>query len=182
VRLPDSATRPRFVRVLTVHGSGRVLAGVPTIGAITVSELPGREIGSSVDAFVGVGIRRAGKTFLVDDQITGFAAGIHHDNDNVGEDDRILLPAVGERLQDGDAVGLLFYPQHVQFAAIVSGQGLTGLPDLINYALGTHIPPITSALAPVLGLLYLNPYAVQASDVQLPVFVPGRYPGSRLLQ
>ena len=88
----------------------------------------------------------------------------------------------GCNLQDGDQVGLLLYPQHIQYAAIVSAEGLSGLTGIVNYIAGTPIPPVTSALEPVLGLLYVNPYSVELSDVQLPILVPGEYSGSRLLQ
>jgi hypothetical protein len=32
------------------------------------------------------------------------------------------------------------------------------------------------------GLVYRNPYNVEVTDVQLPIFTPGEYPGSSLTQ
>jgi hypothetical protein len=177
-----SAAAPVFVPVITIEGGGRVLAGVPSMASLTVRRGAGALGSQSTNAFVGVGIVRGGQTILVDDQLTAFTEGEHRDNRNVSEGDRILLPAVGERLLDGDQVGLLFYPQHVQYAAIVGAEGLSGLTGIINYALGSSIPPVTSALEPLLGLLYIDPYSVSASDVELPILVPGQYPHSRLVQ
>ena len=136
----------------------------------------------TVTAIVGVGIRRGGKTFLVDDQLTGFAEGQWSGNWGVDEGDPVLLPAVGEQLQDGDQVGLLFYEQHVQYSVIVSADGLAGAPGVISYLLGKPLPnPVASILDPVLNAVTdPNPYSVSASDVELPILVPGEYPHSRL--
>ena len=65
----------------------------------------------------------------------------------------VLLPGVGEPLQNGDQLGLLFYENQVQYLPVNSGSVLTGLP---------------------------NPYTVTLYNVQLPVLVPGSYPHSRL--
>jgi len=180
--VPLTATGPVFVPVATIHGSGQVLAGAPTLGSLTVTPGTGASPLHGINALVGVGIVRGGNTILVDDQVTAFTAGDHHDNRNVSEDPRILLPAVGERLQDGDQVGLLFYPQHIQYAAVVSAAGLSGATGIVSLLAGQPIPPITSALNPVLGIPYDNPYSVTASDVELPIFIPGQYPGSALTQ
>ena len=180
--VPAGAISPTFVPVTTIAGNDKVLAGAPTIAKIKVVRGSPALPNQSTNAFVGVGIKRGSQTILVDDQLTPFVEGEHTNNRNIEEDDRILLPAIGERLQDGDQVGLLLYPQHIQYAAIVSAEGLSGLTGIINYIAGTPIPPVTSALEPVLGLLYVNPYSVELSDVQLPILVPGEYSGSRLLQ
>ncbi|MDB5976748.1 MAG: hypothetical protein JWR07_3508 [Nevskia sp.] len=174
------AISPVFVPVTTIKGSGQVLAGAPTIKSLTVAAGAGAI--QATDAFVGVGIVRAGKTILVDDQVTAFGVGTHTSNRNVDEDDFILLPAIGERLQDGDQVGLLFYPQHIQYAAIVSAEGLSGLTGLVSTIAGVPIPPITSSLEPVLGLFYVDPYTVTANDIELPILVPGQYANSSLSQ
>ncbi len=178
--VPLLAIAPVFVPVTTIKGAGQVLAGAPTIKSLTVAAGAGAI--QATNAFIGVGIVRAGKAFLVDDQVTAFGVGDHSTNRNVGEDDFILLPAIGERLQDGDQVGLLFYPQHIQYAAIVSAEGLSGVTGLVSTIAGVPIPPITSSLEPVLGLLYINPYTVTASDIELPILVPGQYPNSSLSQ
>lgn len=167
-----------FVPVVTISGANRVLAGVPTLGRIVVS--PGAGALQSTNAFVGVGIRRGSTTFLVDDQVTGFAVGTHERNRNVLEDDRVLLPAVGEQLRDGDVVGLLVMSQHVQYAAVISASAFPGAPGVVTYVSGQEVPPITSGLNPVTGLTYINPLSVQLTDVQLPIVVPGQFPNSAL--
>jgi ABC-2 type transport system ATP-binding protein len=65
----------------------------------------------------------------------------------------VLLPGVGEPLQNGDQLGLLFYENQVQYLPVNSGAIVTGLP---------------------------NPYTVTLYNVQLPVLVPGTYPHSSL--
>ncbi|HZR36974.1 MAG TPA: CocE/NonD family hydrolase [Nevskia sp.] len=65
----------------------------------------------------------------------------------------VLLPGVGEPLQNGDQLGLLLYENQVQYLPVNSGAVVTGLP---------------------------NPYSVTLYDVQLPVLVPGAYAGSSL--
>lgn len=177
------ATRPVFVPVTTIRGNGQVLAGIPTVASLQVT--PGLGAIQATNAFVGVGIVRAGKTILVDDQVTAFGVGSHTGNRNSRKTGPVLLPGVGERLQDGDQVGLLFYPQHIQYASVVSAEGLTGLPGLVNVVAssgGVAIPPITSSLEPALGLFYNNPYTVLATGVELPILTPGSYPGSQLRQ
>jgi hypothetical protein len=65
----------------------------------------------------------------------------------------VLLPGIGEPLQNGDQLGLLFYENQVQYLPVNSGAVVTGLP---------------------------NPYTVTLYNVQLPVLVPGTYPNSSL--
>ena len=178
--LTDLSINPVFVPVTTISGSGQVLAGAATIGSLTVTRGSGAVPTQSTNAFVGVGIVRGGKTILVHDEVTAFTAGTHTANDNVNEDPFILLPAVGAQLQNGDQVGLLFYPQHIQYAAIVSALGLSGGTGIVSELFGVTIPPITSSLNPLLGLLYVDPYSVSASDIELPIFTPGTYAGSQL--
>ncbi|GAC1622453.1 MAG: hypothetical protein NVS9B10_06430 [Nevskia sp.] len=157
---------PVFVPVITISGSGRVLAGAPRIHDLTVIAGAGAPPGQIPVAHVGVGILRAGSTtpILVDDEITGFVGpgghdatdtGIHTNNRGVNNSDGVLLPALGERLQNGDRVGLLFYQQQVQYSAVSSGTGVTNAP---------------------------NPYTVTANGVELPILIPGTYPGSSLSQ
>lgn len=176
------AVAPVFVPVATISGDDKVLAGAPTLARIVITRGAPALPGQSSNGFVGVGILRSGASapFLVDDQLTPFTEGEHSSNRNIDEDDRILLPAVGEQLKDGDQVGLLFYPQHIQYAAIVSAVGLTGATGIVTYLAGVPIPPITSSLEPVTGLLYVNPYTAVATDVELPILVPGQYSGSQL--
>ena len=56
------------------------------------------------------------------------------------------------------------------------------LTGLIVPIAGVPIPPSTSSLEPVLGLLYINPYTVTASDIELPILLPGQYPNGSLSQ
>ncbi|TXH04198.1 MAG: hypothetical protein E6R07_09680 [Nevskiaceae bacterium] len=179
VGLADAAT-PVFVPLTTIHGSGQVLAGAPKIGKISVAKGTGAV--QTAIAFVGVGIVRGGNTILVDDQLTPFVEGDHTSNKGV-PDNAVLLPAVGERLQDGDQVGLLFYAQHVQYSAVVSAASIPNATNIVNTALGTPIPPVTSALQPAGAAASVpNIYDVTMTDVELPVLVPGTYPGSSLSQ
>ena len=80
--------------------------------------------------FIGVGIERDGSRFLVDQQVTPLRSSDVRSGDATAT---IPLAGVGERLQDGDVVGLLVYGQFDQFenetrtnwngnAANVSGQ------------------------------------------------------------
>lgn len=172
------ATTQVFVPITTISGANRVLAGVPTLGSITVT--PGTGAVQSTNAFVGIAIKRGATTFLVDDQVTAFTAGTHTRNRNVLEDGKVLLPAVGELLRAGDVVGLLVMSQHIQYSAVVSAASFPGAPGVVNYVGGTEIPPIASGLNPAAGLTYLNPLSVSVSDVQLPIVVAGQFPDSNL--
>jgi hypothetical protein len=163
INVSADASQTVFVPMVSIADSGYVLAGAPTMASITVAPGAGATAGRNANAFVGVGIRRNGQIILVDDQVTGFTEGTfttNHSDSNMavndlpipGEDpSRILLPAVGEQLQNGDQVGLLFYASHPQY-----------LP--------------TGADASV----YNNPYSVTVSDVQFPIFKPGSFAGSTL--
>jgi hypothetical protein len=76
-------------------------------------------------------------------------------------------------------VGLLFYPQHVQYAAIVSASALPNATNAVNFALGTQIPPVISALN-LSTVAVPNVYTVSAAGVELPILMPGTYAGSQL--
>lgn len=178
--LPSGSERPVFLPISTIREDGLVLAGVPTIGRLTVTALD-RELQSN-NAFIGIGISRQGRLILVDDQITGFAEGVHTGNRNVDQDGVIALPAVGERLQVGDRVGLLAFPQQAQFASVNSAVGAATIGKaVVREVLGQPVSPIISSLNPLAGKLYLNPYRIRAEAVQLPIFAPGRYAGSAWL-
>lgn len=180
VSVAATAARPQFVPVLTVQGNDKLIAGVPLIRQLDVSAGAGAV--HDAIALVGVGIRRDGRTILVDDQLTPFKEGSYSGNDYVGEGDPVLLPGLGERLQDGDELGLLFYEQSPQYAVVVSGDGVANLLDgVVNLVLGKQLPlPIASILElPLNVLTNPNPYRVQASGIELPVLVPGTYPHSR---
>ena len=182
VTVPAGAAKPVFVPVVTIAGDGRYLAGVPSIASLTVTR--GTPATHAAVAQIGIGIRRNGRLILVDDQIAPFVEGSYTDNPHIAEGDPVLLPAIGEPLQHGDEVGLLFYEQTIQYAAITSVEGLANLPGgVVSYALGKPLPhPLTSVLNPALGVLTdPNPYAVTASDVELPIVIPGEYPHSRLI-
>ncbi|MDB5986373.1 MAG: hypothetical protein JWR16_1426 [Nevskia sp.] len=176
--VPLGTINPVFVPVTTIAGDNEVIAGSPRISKLTVTQ--GQPAIQTAVAYVGVGIQRGNSTFLVDDEVTGFVAGDHSNNRSTN-DTAVLLPGIGEQLQKGDVVGLLFYPQHVQYAAIVSANLVPGAISVIDYALGVSIPPITSALN-LSALALPNPYSVTITDLQLPIFVPGQYAGSRLLK
>lgn len=162
---PLSGSTPVFAPVITIGAAqaGAVLAGAPRIKDVTVTSGSPLPLVSAV-AYVGVGILRAGVTILVDDEVTPFAdivpaasdgggsSRVHTNNRGV-KNSSVLLPAVGERLQVGDVVGLLFYEQHVQYLAVGSGGSMVGPP---------------------------NPYSVIMTDVELPILIPGTFAGSSL--
>jgi len=150
VTVPPLGTTPVFAPVATISGNGRVIAGAPRIDNLTVA----RGFGAVQEAvaYVGIGIHRAGQLILVDEQVTPFVEGTHVSNRGVNNS-VVLLPAVGEMLQDGDEVGLLFYPQQVQYSPI--DPSFVALP---------------------------NPYTVTATGVELPILIPGQYPSSSLSQ
>jgi hypothetical protein len=174
--VPLGTTGPVFAPVTTISGSGQVLAGVPRIADLSVARGTGAV--QAAVAYVGVGIQRAGRLILVDDQVTPFAEGDHRDDAGLNAG-AVLLPAVGQQLQDGDQVGLLFYPQHVQYAAIVSASALPNATNAVNFALGTQIPPVISALN-LSTVAVPNVYTVSAAGVELPILMPGTYAGSQL--
>ena len=173
-----SSTSPVFAPVTTIAGTGRVLAGAPRIDSLVVTRGTGGV--QEAVAYVGVGIRRAGNIILVDDEATPFVEGTHNNNRGVNNS-TILLPAVGEMLQDGDEVGLLFYQQQIQYAAVLSAASLPNATNVVNTALGTPIPPVASAIDTSF-VATPNPYTVTATGVELPILIPGQYAGSRLSQ
>lgn len=168
---------PQFVPVATIDRGGLVIAGAPRIAQLNVTRNP--SLNNNVGrALVGVGIRRDGALILVDDQVTGFVEGNHTANREIGND-AILLPAVGEMLQPGDEVGLIFFERQIQYAAILSPQSVGGATGLIGFIGGQELPPLTSELDPLLGLLTApNPYTVTGLEVSLPIFEPGVLAGS----
>ena len=169
---------PQFVPVATVPDeAGWVLAGVPTVGRVEVVRRPSLLPRAPI-AFVGVAIRRGGELITVDEQRTPFIEGVH--TSNRGQQNAVVaLPGVGEQLQPGDEVGLVFVEADVQYAAIVSAQSFPNLLNVVNLALGTSIPAIGSALDGSL-LAAPNPYDVTVDDVRLPIFKAGVYAGSSL--
>jgi pimeloyl-ACP methyl ester carboxylesterase len=173
---------PRFVPLATVPGPGYVLGGIPSIGHSTVT--PGALATHQAIAIFGVGVKRGPRTFLVDDQVTALLEGSTSSNRFVEEGDPILMPGIGEVLEAGDEIGLLFYEQHPQYAVVPSLTVLTTLLPVatLSYIAGRPFPNITSELlTPLAGVLSNpNPYTAVLEDVRLPVFQPGVYPGSRL--
>lgn len=162
---PGLPNMPTFAALKTIGPSeaGAVLAGAPRIDTLTVTSAVPVPLVTAV-AYVGVGIQRGATTILVDDEVTPFAdiaptaadgggsSRVHTNNRGVRNAD-ILLPAVGERLQVGDVVGLLFYENHQQYLAVGGAGSLVGPP---------------------------NPYSVTLTGVELPILIPGTYPGSSL--
>ena len=176
------ATRPVFTPLTTITSDGQLLAGVPTIAKLTVHSA-GFSAHPAI-AQIGVGIRRQRQLILVDDQLTAFVAGSYTTDPLVHEGDPIMLPAIGEMLQQGDELGLLFYEQSLPYTAVTTVPGGLNMPSgLVQYVLGKPLSrPITSLLNPALGVV-LNPnsYDVVAEGVSLPIVTAGQYPGSRLL-
>jgi ABC-2 type transport system ATP-binding protein len=132
-------TDPVFISMTIINGNDKVLAGIPAIDEITVTDNDA-DLATDITAiaYFGVGLKRGNKpAFLVDDQVTSLVLGRHTSNPNVSET-RFLMPGIGERLQDGDELGLLFYQSHVQYNAVIGAK-----------------PP--------------NPYTVVAKGVELPI-------------
>jgi hypothetical protein len=96
----------------------------------------------------------------------------------------VLLPGVGDALEAGDELGLLFYEQSVQYSVVPSLTVATTLipGGAVAYVAGKPIPNITSdLLTPVANIVTNpNPYQIVLEGVGVPVFAPGRYAGSRL--
>ena len=94
-----------------------------------------------------------------------------------------MLAGVGEQLQDGDEVGLLFYESHLQYSAIISPSSATGVTGLVGFLGGIELPPIASALGPLTSNLgHANPYTVTLTGVELPILNVSTFPGASLLQ
>lgn len=171
-----SGQTPVFQQVgADIAVAGAVLAGIPKIARVSVGPNGVPNPGVTPVAYVGVGIVRGSTTILVDDEVTPFAAlapatGASdcatppttdhcHTRGTSNAAGAVLLPGVGERLQVGDKVGLLFYENHVQYLPANNG-GSGGLP---------------------------NPYVATLTNVQLPILIAcdgsnaaGCYPGSLL--
>ncbi len=172
-----------FVPVATISGDNQLLAGVPSIDSITVTDT---DDDSALDvaaiAYIGTGIQRDGELILVDDQLTAVIEGSHSSNPNIGNE-RFLLPGVGERLRNGDQVGLILYQRHVQYSAIVNANSVGGITGLVGFIGGLELPPVLSALDPVTGILNLpNPYQISAAGVEIPVIDLDTHPTARLSQ
>lgn len=179
-----------FVPVVSITGNGKVIAGAPRVSKVTVT--PGNGALQTAIAFVGVGIRRAGGMILVDQQVAPFVEGEHDHNRNLEHAGELLLPGVGEQLQDGDEVGLLFFHQHPQFASLISVGNAVALPSAVPSIIGLISPgtesplptiAVLSSLDPLSGVLTVpNPYNVVVEGVEFPILEPGVFPGSRLTQ
>ena len=187
---PGSALNPVFLEVFTVPSSAAdnyVLAGIPSIDEITVQNVAGNP--QTAIAFFGVGIKRGDRTILVDAEVTGLVQnpdpGLPYTgNPNVSASGGFLLPGVGERLQAGDKVGLVFFQRHVQFSAVISGASATGATTLLQTALGTQFDdPIASAAnEDDTELNPPNPYTAQMRGIELPVFDLRLLPANALSQ
>ncbi|MES2684457.1 MAG: CocE/NonD family hydrolase [Pseudomonadota bacterium] len=167
-------TMPAFVKVTDISGDGYVIAGIPTLDSITVAAGTPASAVTPV-AYVGVGIRRGGSLILVDQQLTPFVMGTHSNNRNFESTDniRVLLPGVGEQLQSGDEVGLVFYCTHVQYQSVISSSvasGAAGAGGQTN-PLPFSPPNVTSCI---------NNYNVSFTNAALPILLPGTYPGATL--
>jgi ABC-2 type transport system ATP-binding protein len=173
-----SPMSPVFVPIGSpIAVANAVLAGIPRIESIKVDTVTGvpPPSGTTIPvAYIGVGIKRGSTTILVDDEVTPFAmlapdtgtttnacpaslslpATAHCNNRGTGNS-AVLLPGVGELLQNGDQLGLLLYENHVQY-----------------------LPANNAGTAAQTGSQ--NPHRVSMTKVELPVLIPGIYPGSSL--
>jgi pimeloyl-ACP methyl ester carboxylesterase len=182
-----------FVPVATITGDDAVLAGIPRIGRLAVTGT--LEALVAPVAYIGVGIKRGMELILVDDQVTAFAGpggssanpeGIHTDNSPSDGIAGVLLPGVGEALQDGDVVGLILFENQVQYQPVVSVSTVTGLADslLVAGLLSGVLDPLLCDTAGVCLALppvgVPNGYTAEFEDVELPILRVGVYPGSSL--
>lgn len=183
VEVPITAINPVFVPIVTIAGDNQVLAGIPSIESITVTDTDAGGLGDvTAVAYIGTGIQRGGDLILVDDQVTALVEGTHTSNPNL-ENDAYLLAGVGEQLQDGDQLGLLFYQRHVQYSAVINANSVGGATGLVGFIAGIELPPILSALDPVTGLLNPpNPYQIDATGVELPIIDLESHPVATLSQ
>ncbi len=89
-----------------IVGDDFVLAGIP-VANVSIAGMLGEGV-----VFLGVGIERGGSRFLVDQQVQP----VRSSDERVGDAPQALpLIGVGEKLQDGDVVGVLIYGQHDQY-------------------------------------------------------------------
>ncbi|WP_373092407.1 hypothetical protein, partial [Zhongshania sp.] len=183
VDVPVTTLDQVFVPVVTITGDDKVLAGIPSMESITVTDTDaGGPLDVTAVAYFGVGVQRGGDMILVDDQVTALVEGTHTANPNL-ENARYLLAGVGERLQDGDQVGLLFFQRHVQYSAVVNPMTVGGLTGLVGFIGDAELPPVLSAVDPVTGALNPpNPYQVDAVGVEIPIIDLGRHPNAILSQ
>lgn len=172
-----------FAPVITITGDNKILAGIPSIESITVTDTDeGDALDVTAVAYFGVGIQRGGDMILVDDQVTALVEGTHTSNPNI-ENAEYLLAGVGERLQDGDQVGLLFYQRHAQYSAAISASSVGGATGIVGFVTGVELPPLLTALDPVTGIVNSpNPYQVDAMGVELPIIDLDSHPDAVLSQ
>jgi len=91
-----------------------LLAGIP-VAQLTVSDTNAAgAVNGGTTVFVGVGIRRAGTTFLADQQVLPIRSTDSRSGDTPTA---IELVGIGEQLQENDEVGLLLYGSFDQFEA-----------------------------------------------------------------
>ena len=170
-----------FEPLLSVEQDGYVLAGIPTAASIEVTA--GDLAVHDAIAIIGLGLQRDGEIYLIDDQVAGFREGTHTTNHFIAAGDPVMLPAVGEKLEAGDEIGLLLYEQQVQYSTITAPSTLTTLLPgaTISYVAGRPFPdPLRDTLTPLTGVATNpNPYTVEIRDMQLPVFKPGSYEQSQ---
>ncbi len=183
VDVPTTTTDFVFAPVITITGDNKILAGIPSMESITVTDTDaGGPLDVTAVAYFGVGVQRGGDMILVDDQVTALVEGTHTANPNL-ENARYLLAGVGERLQDGDQVGLLFFQRHVQYSAVVNPMTVGGLTGLVGFIRDAELPPVLSAVDPVTGALNPpNAYQVDAVGVEIPIIDLGRHPNAILSQ
>ncbi len=171
---------PLFLPVVSVTEADFVLAGIPSVDVIEVADGTPASPTTAV-AYVGVGIRRTvngmPRTILVDQEVTPFVKGTHNNNRNINQTDNtsVLLPGVGEKLLPGDQVGLVLYCANIHYQAVGSTAAASGVggagPSAPSQFPGATIPNATTCT---------NNYAVQFTNIQLPIFKPGTFPGSAL--
>ena len=147
-----------FVPLQTIAGDRQVIAGSPVFTDVTVT----RPAGSLITPFalMGIAVQRSGEVILIDEQVSPIAEGTFSN---------LRVPGVGERLQDGDVVGLLLFDQQVQYS-LVSAEAV---PGGISGTLGDlgGLTELVGTVIEVLPPTDPNFYDI-AGTVELPIFTP----------
>ena len=129
-----------FFALDAIDQDGLVLAGIPTgTFSLAPTNLAAEQNGGST-VFIGVGIRRGGEVFLVDDQVQPLRT-TPQEMDTSGE---LFLVGISENLQQGDEVGVLIYGN---FDVYETGAG--AVPA--NYGLNNNVTISGTVRLPIIA-------------------------------
>ena len=143
-------TNAMFKSLATISTAGQILAGIPRFNGVTVKcpipapgVCPPVTVAAEPIALVGIGLKRGAAITLIDEQLTPIRTmGSPHT--------RVELPMIGEALNVGDEIGLLFYTVQGQYKVEAASSGGNAVP-----AAGPN-----------------DQYSISIGSVELPVFTP----------